>query len=130
MLILEFLCLFTNDLARIIRTQGKPLFMRLLLYLLFSFPLGLSACSCIFTEYFCDYTESYLEWSPDSVVVMRGRLADFRTPDVNGSLPLYDFKVEEVLVGDFSEPFVSLLGPNVATACSTTGYCTCVRAKK
>lgn len=88
--------------------------MRFLLYIFFSFPLGLSACSCFYIENFCDYTESYLEWSPDSVVVMRGRLEDFRTPDVSGFFPLYDFKVLEVLVGDFSEPFISLLGQDGA----------------
>lgn len=88
--------------------------MRFLFYIFLSLPIGLSACTCVFTEYFCDYTESYLEWSPDSVVVMRGRFQEFRTPDVSGYFPLFDFQVVEVLVGDFSAPFVSLLGQDGA----------------
>ena len=88
--------------------------MRYFFYLLLYVPLSLSACSCVFTSQFCDYTEAYLEWSPDSTVVMRARLLEYRTPDVNGFFPLYDYEVLEVLVGEFDAPMVSLLGQDGA----------------
>lgn len=88
--------------------------MRLLFCLLFSIPLSLSACDCFYTEYFCEYTKAALEWSPDNTVVMRARLKEYRTPNVDGFFPLYDFEVLDVLVGEFDAPIVSLLGQDGA----------------
>lgn len=84
--------------------------MRSLFFFLLLFPVSATACTCYFTEYFCEYAEGYLEWSPDSTVIARVKFEEFRTPDVNGYAPLYDFRVLDVLVGDFEAPFVSLWG--------------------
>ncbi len=84
--------------------------MRSLLFFLLLLPIPAAACTCFFIGDFCDYAEGYLEWSPDSTVIARVKFEEFRTPDVNGFAPLYDFKVLDVLVGEFEAPFVSLWG--------------------
>ncbi len=82
----------------------------LLFFLLLLLPVPASACLCFFTQHFCDYAGGYLEWSPDSTVIARVKFEEFRTPNVNGFAPLYDFKVLDVLVGEYEAPFVTLWG--------------------
>lgn len=85
--------------------------MRYLLFLLLlTISLPAYACSCSWTGTFCEYADSYFEWSEGKTAVVRARFLEFRTPDVNGFAPLYDFEVIEVMAGELSEQRVTLWG--------------------
>lgn len=84
--------------------------MRYLFLLLLAFPLPSFACSCFWTETFCEYADSYFEWSEGKTAVVRARFLEFRTPDVNGYAPLYDFEIMEVIAGELSARRVTLWG--------------------
>lgn len=84
--------------------------MRLLILLFLFMPVMSSACSCFYTESFCEYTENFFEWTEGETVVVRARFKEFRTPDVNGYAPLFDFVILEVIAGEMDASIVSLWG--------------------
>lgn len=84
--------------------------MRLLILLFLFMPAMSSACSCYYTETFCEYTKNFFEWTEGETVVVRARFKAFRTPDVNGYAPLFDFVILEVIAGEIDAPIVSLWG--------------------
>ncbi|WP_273447027.1 T9SS type A sorting domain-containing protein [Neolewinella agarilytica] len=72
--------------------------MKYLIYLLLLLPTAGQACSCFFTEYFCDYAVSYYEWSGEDVTIVRAQFVEYRLAG-GGYAPLYDVKVREVISG-------------------------------
>jgi len=72
--------------------------MKYLIYLLLFLPAVGQACSCFFTEYFCDYAANFYEWSPDDVTIVRARFVEHRLVG-GGYAPLYDIRVKEVISG-------------------------------
>lgn len=88
--------------------------MRLLILLFLFMPFKTVACSCIWTNYFCDYSASYFEWTEGETVIVRAKFLEFRSPDVDGYAPLYDFEILEVIAGEMDERFVSLWGQDGA----------------
>jgi hypothetical protein len=88
--------------------------MRLLILLFLILPSSIFGCSCFWTDDFCEYTANYFEWREGEVIVVRAKFLEFRTPDVDGFAPLYDFEILEVLVGELEEGEVSLWGQDGA----------------
>jgi len=85
--------------------------MKYLVALLLLLPTFAQACDCGLVENFCEYADNYFEWTEGQTVVARARLKNFRTPDVNGNLPLFDFVLTEIISGEYSgSSTVSLLG--------------------
>lgn len=84
--------------------------MRLLILLFLFLPIKLFGCSCAWADSFCTYAESYFSWTEGKTAIARVRFLEFRTPDVNGYAPLYDFKILEVLAGELADPVVTLWG--------------------
>ena len=72
--------------------------MKYLIYLLLLIPAAGQACSCLFTEYFCDYAASFYEWSGEDVTIVRAQYIDFRLAE-GGRVPLFDVLVKEVISG-------------------------------
>ncbi|WP_020569908.1 T9SS type A sorting domain-containing protein [Neolewinella persica] len=88
--------------------------MRLLILLFLILPSSVFACSCFWTEDFCEYTANYFEWTEGKVVVARAKFIEFRSPTVDGFAPLFDFEILEVLVGELTENHVTLWGQDGA----------------
>jgi hypothetical protein len=88
--------------------------MRLLILLFLFLPFKATAGSCIWTDYFCDYSANYFEWTEGETTIVRAKFLEFRAPDVDGYAPLYDFEILEVIAGEMNENFVSLWGQDGA----------------
>lgn len=83
--------------------------MRLTIYFLLLLPNLASACSCFFTEYFCDYISLY-QSDEAPVSIVRVDFLEFRAAE-DGRLPLYDLEILEVYAGTYAVgDTVSLLG--------------------
>ncbi|MBC6995404.1 T9SS type A sorting domain-containing protein [Neolewinella lacunae] len=73
--------------------------MKYLAFLLFFLPSTAYACSCLFTATFCEYAAQYVEWTEGETAVVRATYLGFRSPDVDGFAPLYDFRLEGIIGG-------------------------------
>ena len=84
----------------------------LIVTLFFLFSSTASACSCLFTNDFCSYVSMMAAWDTTgtNTVVARVRLREIRLPEPY--VPLYDFAIEEVLLGRYGEENISLVGQN------------------
>ena len=81
-------------------------------FLFFAAPLA--ACSCAYVDNFCAYLDGYVAWDTTNtkVVVVKATLVERRSP-VRG-FPLYDFQIDQVLGGTYTDTHVSLLGQDGA----------------
>lgn len=91
-----------------------------LLTLFFFLSAPARACSCVYTDNFCEYLADYQVWDAGEnlVVVARVTLTEFRQPQPG--FPLFDFRIEDILSGEYEQPFVSLLGQDGAN-CNAGG---------